>query len=287
MSSYRHIKVRPTAGALGAEIDGVDLARPIPGEVADEIRRAFLAHSVIAFRGQDLDPASQIAFTRLFGAVEQHPLYRSNQIEGFPEILVIEHKKGQFLNGRNDVWHADITFAEQPPLGSILHCKAAREGFGDTMFASQTRAFETLSPGMQRLLEPLQAEHSAVVMQQRNNSAKENVPIESIAPPVLHPVVRVHPETGRPTLFVNPVYTIGLQGMTAEESRALLDYLYQHAIRPEFTYRHRWRVGDVVMFDNRCLLHYVVVDYGPDIHRKMHRTTASGDRPAGLLRNAA
>lgn len=279
---YSHIEVERISAALGAEIRGVDLSRPLSDEVKAEIHRAFVDNSVVLFRGQDVDPASQIAFTRLFGAVDQHPLYRSNQIEGFPEVLVIEHKGGKFLNGRNDIWHSDVTFAEQPPLGSVLQCKAGRPGFGDTLFASLTRAFEALSPGMQRLLEPLEALHSAKVLQDRNNAAKENIPVTEIPPPVKHPVVREHPDNGRPTLFVNPAYTVGLDDMRPEESQALLAHLYAHATRPEFCYRHRWNVGDVVMFDNRCLLHYVSVDYGPDLHRKMHRTTAAGDRPYGL-----
>ena len=281
-SVFRHIEVVPVGPALGAEIRGVDLARPLSDEAKRDIRRAFIEYAVLLFRGQDVDPASQIAFTRLFGACEQHPLYRSNQIEGFPEVLVIEHKDGKFLNGRNDIWHADVTFAERPPLGSILQCKAGREGFGDTLFASLTRAYEALSPGMQRLLEPLQGVHSAKVLQDRNNAAKENVAVTEIPPPVEHPVVRVHPDSGRPTLFVNAAYTVGIKDLRPEESQPLLDSIYAHATRPEFCYRHRWRVGDVVMFDNRCLLHYVSVDYGPDLHRKMHRTTAAGDRPYGI-----
>ena len=114
---------------------------PLESETAAEIHRAFLENSVVAFRDQDLSPERQIAFTEIFGKVEQHPLYRSNLIEGFPAILVLEHKAGQYINGKNDIWHADITFKEEPPLGSMLHCKAAWEGFADTMFASQKQAF--------------------------------------------------------------------------------------------------------------------------------------------------
>src|SRR5581483_4512518 len=144
-SAYRRISVRKLCGAAGAEIGGADLSRPIDAETATEIRRAFLEHCVIAFRDQDLTPERQIAFTELFGKVEQHPLYRGNAIEGFPEILVLEHKAGQFINGRNDIWHSDITFSETPPLGSVLHCRAVWEGYADTMFANQYLAFEALS----------------------------------------------------------------------------------------------------------------------------------------------
>ncbi|MBM3572347.1 MAG: hypothetical protein FJX52_08310 [Alphaproteobacteria bacterium] len=278
-TSYRQITVRRLCGALGAEIGGVDLSRPLDPAVQAEIRRAFLDHHIIAFRGQDLTPAQQIAFTAIFGPVEQHPLYRSTQIDGHPEILVLEHKAGQFFNGRNDIWHADITFAEQPPLGGVLHCRAIEEGFGDTMFANQCLAYDKLSPGLRALLDPMGAEHSARVLIERNNAANYNVPVTEMPAPVVHPVVRTLTETGRKTLFVNPTYTERFADMTAAESRPLLDYLYAWGTRSEFVYRHRWRFGDVVMFDNRCCWHYVVIDYGPDMYRRMHRTTARGDRP--------
>jgi len=225
-TSYQHITVRKLCGALGAEIGGVDLDKELAPAVVDEIKRAFNENLVICFRGQDLSPAKQIAFTRIFGPCEQHPLYRSAQIDGHPEILVLEHKAGQFVNGRNDIWHADVTFAEAPPLGSILHCRAIEEGFGDTMFANLCLAYDTLSAGMKQMIDPLQAEHSARILQERNNAADYNVPVKEIPPPVNHPVVRIHPDTGRKTLFVNSAYTERLAGMTAAESRPILDYLY-------------------------------------------------------------
>lgn len=276
---YHKITVKALCGAAGAEIGGVDLAKPLSDDTVAEIRRAFLDRSVLAFRGQELTPATQIAFTSLFGKVEQHPHYRTNAIEGYPEILVLEHKAGQYINGKNDIWHADITFIESPPLGSVLHCKAAWEGYSDTMFANQFMAYEALSEPVRRMLDGLQAEHSAEILQRRNNAHAYNNRIENIAPPVVHPVVRTHPESGRKSLFVNPVYTTRVLGLSEEESRCILDFLFAHSVRPDFVYRHRWRVGDVVMFDNRCLQHYVVPDHPSAMHRLMHRTTAAGDRP--------
>jgi taurine dioxygenase len=220
-----------------------------------------------------------MAFTRIFGKVEQHPLYRGNQIEGFPEILVLEHKAGQYINGKNDIWHSDITFSETPPLGSVLHCRAVWEGYADTMFANQYLAFERLSEPLRRLFDGMKAEYDAVLLRKLNNAQDYNTPMGEIPPPVVHPVVRTHPETKRKALFVNSAYTTRLLGVSEEESRRLLDLLYAHCIRPEFVYRHRWRVGDVVMFDNRCLFHYVVQDHPFAMHRRMHRTTAAGDRP--------
>ncbi|MCX7355248.1 MAG: TauD/TfdA family dioxygenase [Alphaproteobacteria bacterium] len=278
-AEYRRITVKKLCGAAGAEIGGVDLSKPLESETAAEIHRAFLENSVVAFRDQDLSPERQIAFTEIFGKVEQHPLYRSNPIEGFPEILVLEHKAGQYINGKNDIWHADITFKEEPPLGSMLHCRAAWEGFADTMFANQYMAYEALSEPLQRLFVDMKAEHDASILPRENNKHDYNTKIGDIPPPVVHPVVRTHPETGRKALFVNAAYTIRLLGVSEDESKKLLDLLYAHAVRPDFVYRHRWRVGDVVIFDNRCLLHYVVPDHPHDMHRRMHRTTAAGDRP--------
>lgn len=135
------------------------------------------------------------------------------------------------------------------------------------------------SPGLKRALDGLKAEHSAALLRERNNKRSYNVPIGDIAPPVIHPVIRTHPDTGRKALFVNPSFVTNFVGMTREESLPLLNYLYEVAAQPERIYRHRWHVGDVVMWDQRCTMHYVVIDYGPDMHRLMHRTTASGDRP--------
>jgi taurine dioxygenase len=276
---YTRLTVRRMCGALGAEIGGVDLSKPVDDVTVEEIRRAFLEFCVIVFRDQDLAPDRLIAFTEMFGTVEQHPYYRTGEIEGFPEILVLEHKAGQFFNGKNDVWHSDITFGEKPPLGSVLHCRACWEGFADTMFANQYMAYERLSDPMKRFLEGLTAEHSAAWVQRRNNERPNNKPITEIAPPVFHPVIRTHPETGRKSLYVNMPSVARICELEEEESKSILAFLYEHAVQPAFVYRHRWRVGDVAMFDNRCLMHYVVPDHPHDMHRLMHRTTAAGDKP--------
>ena len=278
-TDYRTIRVTPLSGAAGAQIEGVDLSAPIPEAAAQEIHRAFLAHSVVVFRDQNLEPEAQLAFTRIFGETVGHPLYRSAEIEGFPEILVVEHKAGEFFNGRNDVWHSDLTFQEIPPLGSVLHCRACWEGFGDTMFANQHLAWESLSPAMQSMLGTLEAEHDASMLVKRNNAEQSSVPIDHVPAAVRQPVVRTHPETGRKSLYVNSAFTTGIVGMPKDEASSLLKFLYQHATQPRFIYRHRWRIGDVVMFDNRSLMHFVVLDYPAEMHRRMHRTTAGGDRP--------
>lgn len=273
------MRVKRINGALGAEIQGVDLSQPLDAATRDAVRQALSDHLVIVFRGQNVPPDKQIAFTKMFGPVKPHPLYPA-LLDGYPEILVIEHKAGQYFNGRNDIWHADITFSEKPPLGSVLHCQAIEEGFGDTLFANVQRAYERLSPGLQKLLSGMKALHSARVLQERHNKDTYNASIKEIAPPVEHPVVRTDPATGRKGLFVNPTFTERFVDMTEAESKPLLEYLYQHVAQPEHIYRHRWRVGDVVMFENRCVWHYVSVDYPAEMHRRMHRTTAEGDRIA-------
>ena len=277
--TFQRIQVESVAAALGAEVTGVSLGTN-DNETLREIEQAFNEYSVLVFRNQTLTVDEQIRFTRHFGEVQRHPLYRSAVLDGHPEILVLQHKDGQYINGRNDMWHSDITFAEKPPLGSVLYCKAATTGLGDTQFCSMRRAYQSLSAGLKKSLGGLRAEHSARKMAKINNSRAYNIPITDVPPPVLHPVVRLHPGSGLPSLFVNPIYTMALEGMTEPESDALLVPLYREATRTENIYRHRWHVDDVVMFDNRCTMHYVVPDYGPETHRLMHRTTAAGDRPS-------
>ena len=272
------LSISPASGALGAVIEGLDVSN-LDSEQIAAVRMLLDEYSVLVFPGQKLTPEDQIAFTANFGAVEQHPLYRSAILDGYPEILVLEHKNHQWVNGRNDVWHSDVTFSEKPPLGSVLYCRAITEGLGDTLFCSMRQAYDTLSPGMQQMLGQLTAEHSSERMVVRNNSEGYNVPIDDVPPPVNHPVVRTNLANGKKNLFVNPIYTIRFSGMTEKESDPLLNYLYEQATRPDNIYRHRWRVNDVVMFDNRCAMHYVVLDYGPEMHRLMHRTTAAGEKP--------
>ena len=274
-SSY---SLRPASGALGVIVDGLDIGKLDTEQIA-VIRSLLDEYSVLVFPDQDLTPEEQIGFTAHFGTVEQHPLYRSAILDGHPEILVLEHRNHKWVNGRNDVWHSDVTFSKNPPLGSVLYCRDITTGFGDTLFCSMRRAYDALSPGLQAMLGRMSAEHSSIRMVERNNSESYNVAIESVPPPVNHPVVRTNKANGKKNLFVNPIYTIRFSDMTEHESDPLLNYLYHQATRPDNIYRHRWRINDVVMFDNRCAMHYVVLDYGPEMHRLMHRTTAAGERP--------
>ena len=261
---------RKANGALGAFVDDVQISS-LTAVQLEEIQAAFDQYSVLVLRDQRLTPVQQIAFTESFGAVEQYPLYRS-------AVLVLEHRLGEWANGRNDTWHADVTFEEKPPLGSVLYCLDIQQGFEDTLFCSMRRAYQSLSHGLQSLVEKMTAEHSAVRMVERNNRYGYKIQIEAIPDPVTHPVVRTD-RSDMPSLFVNPIYTVGFSGMTAAESEPLLEFLYTRATRHENIYRHRWSKGDVVIFDNRCTMHYAVIDYGPKMHRLMHRTTAAGAIP--------
>jgi taurine dioxygenase len=273
------MQVRQLGTALGAEIRGADLSQPLDADSVDFIRKAFLEHIVLVFRGQSLPPAAQVAFTEHFGAVEPHPLNSRPGLPGFPQLLVLENRPGK-PGARNDFWHSDISHAERPPAVSLLHAIEVPEGRGDTMFCNMYAAYEQLSDGMRALLESLQALHSGEATARRNREALTDAqPITDVPPPVSHPVVRTHPESGRKALYVNPFFTQRFTVMSEAESAPILKYLHELATRAENIYRHRWATGDVLMWDNRCAMHYAIKDYDENTPRHMHRTTAAGDRP--------
>jgi len=272
------VSVKPLNAALGAQIEGVDLSADLDSQLQTRIRDAFHEHIVLLFRDQDLDAAAQVRFTEIFGEVKAHPLKTRRNVDGFPGVLIIENQPSK-PGARNDYWHSDISHAERPPLGSILHAKVVPDGKGDTMFCNMTRAFETLSPGMQRLFDGMRAWHSGAATQRRNAENNDGLDVKDVPPPRLQPVVRVHPETGRKALFVNSHFVTHFEDMTVAESRPLMDLIEAHSTVPENVYRHRWQPGDVLMWDNRASMHYAVRDYGPDDRRLMHRTTAAGEVP--------
>jgi len=278
-TAYKHIAPRALTGALGAEIAGLDLSRPLDDAVFAEVEAAFHEHVVLVFPDQNWTPAQQVAFTARFGPVEEHPLRSRPGLPEHPEVLVLVNKPGT-RGARNDIWHSDISFSETPPLGSVLYGLQIPEGRGDTMFCNMIRAYAALSPALREMLRPLRALHSAAGLAQRNNAGDNNAsPIAEVPDAVEHPVVRTHPGSGRLALYINPWFTERFAGMTHEESRPLIDFLCTEATRPENVYRHRWRPRDVVMWDNRAAMHYAVRDYDETMVRIMHRTTALGDRP--------
>jgi taurine dioxygenase len=275
------LDVRPMTGALGAEIAGVDLGALNTAGLAP-IRDAFLQHKLLVFRDQTLDAAGFAAVARQFGDPVPYPFTKG--IPEHPEITVVLKEADQTSNF-GGMWHSDTTYKPDPPMGTILMARETPAAGGDTLFACQYRAFETLSPVLQGILEGLKGVSSSAknAGQLRINHAGANSMQLKDADTVLtatHPAVRVHPETGRKALFVNRAHTVAFDGMTEAESAGLLEHLFQHQIRPEFTARVRWAPGTVIIWDNRCTQHVAINDY--DGHRReMWRVTLAGGVPEG------
>jgi taurine dioxygenase len=273
------LEVRPIAGALGAEIHGVNLAGDVDDETIAAIRRAWLQHCVIFFRDQDLPPARFLHVAKRFGSVIEYPFIKG--LEGFPEIIPVmklEHEKVNF----GGMWHSDTAYLEEPPMGTMLIAREVPPYGGDTMFANMYLAYETLSDGMKRLLDGLigiNTSSKADVSRTREDRIRDSVRADAKKEYVgEHPVVRTHPETGRKALYVNAGHTLRFKDMTIEESTPILEYLFRHQVRPEFTCRFSWRAGSVALWDNRCALHNPINDYH-GFRRVMHRITLAGDKP--------
>ena len=270
------MKLRRIAGALGAEIEAVDLAARLSPEAVAEIRRAFLEHQVIFFRDQPLTPAQFMAFARRMGRPIEYPFVKG--IEGFAEVIEVkklEHERQNF----GGIWHSDTAYLAEPPMGSMLLAREVPPYGGDTEFASQYAAYEALSEGMRRLLDDLKAVNASskadATRTREDLTRQKEIVAEYVAE---HPVVRTHPETGRKALYVNVGHTVRFSGMTEEESAPLLAFLFRHQVRPEFTCRFQWRAGSLAFWDNRCTQHNPVNDYHG--HRRvMHRVTLAGDKP--------
>ncbi len=275
---YSRITVQPLGGSIGAEIFDVDLSRTLDDATIAEIRRALLEHLVIFFREQEIDVEQHRAFTRRFGEPFIHPNFNLGQAD--PDLVYLL-RKPEDRTVAGGQWHSDTTMMATPPMGAILYALDVPAHGGDTLFANQYLAYETLSEGMKELIEPLGAVHNdirvagpqAAVNATRTTKVREDAdwqPTEHV-----HPIVRTHPETGRKGLFVNEVYVQRIDGMSVEESRPILDYLYAHAHRPEFTCRFRWRTGSIAFWDNRCTLHLAINDIA-GASRHMRRTQIAG-----------
>ena len=270
------MKVRRIAGALGAEIEAVDLAAGLSPDAVAEIRRAFLEHQVIFFHDQRLTPAQFMAFAQHMGKPIEYPFVKG--IEGFPKVIEVkklEHERQNF----GGIWHSDTAYLAEPPMGSMLLAREVPPYGGDTEFASQYAAYEALSESMRRLLDDLKAVNASskadATRTREDLTRQKEIVAEYVAE---HPVVRTHPETGRKALYVNVGHTVRFSGMTEEESAPLLAFLFRHQVRPEFTCRFQWRAGSLAFWDNRCTQHNPVNDYHG--HRRvMHRITLAGDRP--------
>jgi len=279
MRNYRHIEVRPIAGALGAELHGVDMSRDLEDDVVAEVRQAFLDHLVIFLRDQKVTPQQNVAFARKFGELIKYP-----QLDGLPEapfitaVVKLENERHNF----GGLWHSDTAYLERPPMATMLIARETPPRGGDTLFANMYLAYETLSDGMKRVLDGLvtvnssaKADTTRTREDRIKDSGKADAKKEYVAE---HPVVRTHPETGRKALYVNGGHTLRFKDMSVEESAPLLSYLFQHAVRPEFTCRFRWEPGSIALWDNRCTQHNPVNDYH-GFRRVMHRVTLKGDVP--------
>jgi taurine dioxygenase len=273
------MRARRIAGALGAEIEGIDLSRPLPPGQLAELRRLWLEHLAVFFRDQDLTPEQFMAFAEQIGVPVEYPLVKG--LPDFPKIIEVkklEHERVAF----GGIWHSDTAYLERPPMASMLLARELPPAGGDTLFANMYLAFESLSPSFRELLSKLKAVNSSAkadasrtredVLKHSAKEAKQTFLAE-------HPVVRTHPETGRKALYVNCGHTVRFSGWTEEESAPLLKFLYEWQTRPEFTCRFSWQPGSLALWDNRCAQHNPVNDYH-GYRRVMHRITLAGDVPA-------
>ena len=281
MSEYGHFRIRSLSPAIGAEVSGLDLSRPLGDDTVAELRRAWLEHHVLFFRGQSLDVDAHKAFARRFGTLAVDKFVRGP--EGHPEIMPVVKEADDARTFANE-WHTDTSYLERPAMGSILYARQTPPMGGDTLFANMHLALESLSPGMKTMLSRLRAVHCAAPSYDRAgmdaaNAASEGMKYTDHDPheeEAVHPVARTHPETGRKALYVNSSFTRRFEDMSEEESRPLLDFLLSHLTRPEFTCRFHWTPGALAFWDNRCVQHYPINDIRGH-RREMHRLTLVGD----------
>ncbi|BBK37446.1 taurine dioxygenase [Allostella sp. ATCC 35155] len=280
------LKIRRLGYALGAEVTGVDLRQPLDDGTVAALREAWMEHLVLVLPGQDITPEQHVAFSRRFGQLDPNdatPYYRHPE---HPEVLVVSNKpvNGKPSETRNTGrnWHSDLSYTGRPAMGSLLLCKERPDVGGDTMFANQYLAYETLSPRMRAFIDSLEAVHDVTLVKGIEQRSPELVAeIKRINPPIAHPVVRIHPESGRAALFVSQRVR-HFVGLSDEESEPILRFLTRHAVRDEFVYRHRWTVNDLVMWDNRATMHVALADFDQSKPRHMLRCSIQGE-PLGYV----
>jgi taurine dioxygenase len=283
------LSVSPIAGTFAAEIDGVDLSDDHDAAAIDDIKQALLAHSIIVFRDQELSNQEHVRFSQKFGASEIHTVSQY-LLPDYPEIIVLanrgENGTKPIANG-GAYWHSDISYKAKPAMGSILYGIEVPPVGGDTLYCDMYAAYEALSDGMKERLADVLAEHSYAERFAKQRDADEAIRDDRFGlsddqvaevPAVAHPIVRTHPETGRKALYINAGFTRAVIGVDEAEGKALLDELNAHATQDRFIYRHKWRAGDAVFWDNRCTMHRAT-EYDLSHDRQMHRTTIQGDIP--------
>lgn len=283
-SGYRTIRVQPEPAGFGAEITGLDLSRPLDRQSLAEVKAAWAKHAVVRFPGQPLSLEALEAFTQAVGPFGHDPFIKP--MAGHPNVLELRREPDEKATNFGAGWHSDWSFQPEPPAATLLRSEVVPPVGGDTLFCDCSRAYEALSPTMQAMLAPLKAIHSAgraygtkgVFARETEKRTMQIIVSEEADRTHLHPLVRTHPVTGRKALFVSPVYTVGIEGLTPAESQAILGFLFGHMTDERFIYRHRWEAGMLLMWDNRCTMH--LAEGGYDGHlRVMHRTTVAGDRP--------
>ncbi|MDP1600712.1 taurine dioxygenase [Phenylobacterium sp.] len=277
MAKFQVTTLTPTIGAV---VEGVDLSKPLDAEQFEEIHQALLKHQVIFFEDQHITPVQHRDFAARFGALHTHPLYPG--VPEAPELFILDNHKDNPTD--NDSWHTDVTFIQTPPMASILYAKLLPPEGGDTIWSNMRAAYEALSPPFRQFLSSLDGVHDFARGFPQRGIVAEGAGAEKHAkavaenPPVLHPVIRTHPETGEDGLFVNFGFTDRIKGLRRKESDAILNMLFEHIQKPEFLVRWRWKDNAIAFWDNRVTQHYAVNDYLP--HRRiMNRATVLGDRP--------
>lgn len=285
-TAAQDFEIRPFGEPLGAEVLGLDLSQPISAQDFARIHRAHLDHHVLVFRDQRITPQQQVDFSRRFGPLQIHVL-KGFQLAGSPEILIVSNIKenGQpiGLGDAGHFWHSDLSYKDTPSLGSLLHAQELPSEGGDTLFANQHTAYEALPEALKQRIAPLTAEHTYLAKYEElraRNPWRPKLTDEQIkeVQPVVHRVVRTHPETGRKALFVSEHFTTRIVGLPEYESRALLDELFALSVKSVHVYRHEWRPHDMVFWDNRSVMH--LASGTPDhLRRKLYRTTVEGDAP--------
>jgi len=282
------MKLRRLSNALGAEICDIDISKPMSESTFGEIYTAFLQHGILLFRNQNISREQHIEFSRRFGELDDHKSLPRDRHPDYPELLLVTNQPNpdgtpseSRYTGRS--WHTDLSYTTRPALGSLLRCYKLPEVGGDTLFANMTMAYDALSDGMKKLIADLQGIHLSGTRKINTLEAgvARQAEVMKLNPPIAQPVVRVHPETGRKALYLGEKVK-RFDGMTEDESKPLIDYLNQHATRPEFVYRHQWRENDILVWDNRCTMHQALADFDETQLRHLERTTVMGT-PSGRV----
>ncbi|MCA3730242.1 MAG: TauD/TfdA family dioxygenase [Phenylobacterium sp.] len=284
VSQTRRVRVAPEASGFGARITGVDLSQPLDPRDLEDVRAAWARHSVVCFPGQPLSLDALEAFTLQIGPFGKDPYIEP--MPGRPNVLELRRQPDEKASNFGAGWHSDWSFLETPPAATLLRAQTIPPVGGDTLFVDASRAWVALSDAMKAVVAPLQAVHSArqsygtkgVFARDTEARTMKIIVSEEADSSLTHPLVRTHPVTGRKALYISPVYTVGIEGFTPEESQALLGFLFAHLTREEFIYRHRWTEGDLLMWDNRCTMHFAEGGYDGHL-RVMHRTTVQGEVP--------